>query len=378
MDTSTRMDVEVKEEEVRQTKEVVALETSSFPNPNDIPVKFTTADSIRLFLSSVPVMSIPREMNQVVCLKTCDTAVTALSVFHTYGLQSCPVWDPELEAITGVLSVHDLVALILEIADKVCPEFKPNIEEERLEDAVCLVQMQEIWKQQSAFPVANMSNRNPVVPLNYDASMWDVIRLLALEGYHSVLIRARDGDGLSAVISQSLVAKFLFQHLDKFPTVANKTVHQVLQLGRMPSPEVVHVMEDELTIEAFRRIVQYKVSGIAVVNHHRQIVGVISASDIQQIAPDACLNVLLYISAGKFIKRCQGLRPLVLEPVVSVTPVDTLGIVMEKLVDNRIHRVFVVRTHHGLEQNVLVDVISLRDVLLQFCPYQEEKPEIVT
>jgi hypothetical protein len=33
--------------------------------------------------------------------------------------------------------------------------------------------------------------------------------------------------------------------------------------------------------------------------------------------------------------------------VVSCTPVDTIGMVMEKMLDNAVHRIFVVRTHHG-------------------------------
>ena len=58
-------------------------------------------------------------------------------------------------------------------------------------------------------------------------------------------------------------------------------------------------------------------------------------------------------------------------PVVSVTAIDTVGVAMEKMIDNGIHRLFVVRTHHGMEENVLVDVLSLRDILLQFVPIQQ-------
>jgi hypothetical protein len=79
-----------------------------------------------------------------------------------------------------------------------------------------------------------------------------------------------------------------------------------------------------------------------------------------------------------------------LSKVVSCTPVDTVGMVMEKMLDNAVHRVFVVRTHHGrctrpseertflltypllpiagMEVEVPVAVMALRDVLLLFQP----------
>lgn len=42
--------------------------------------------------------------------------------------------------------------------------------------------------------------------------------------------------------------------------------------------------------------------------------------------------------------------------------------VMEKMLDNDVHRIFVVRTHHGMEQEVPLDVVAMRDLLSLFCP----------
>jgi len=316
-------------------------------------------------------MSMPRERDHVFFLRSDDTLATAMTLLNNYRIQACPVWDEEIGSVIGMLSVNDLAAEIIQIADTVAPGFRPSIRDEKIEDAVRLVEMQEMWATQSALTVANLSKKNPVVALPYDSTMWDVVVKLAVDGCHSVIIKSRNDDGIAAVISQSLVVKVLFQHLDKFPTIAKKTVQQVVQLNRVPAPEIVSIMEDELTLEAFRKIVKARVSGIGVLNHHRKIIGVISASDIRMIAPDAGLNVLLYVTAGEFIKRTQSLNAMTVAPVVSVTAIDTVGMVMEKMIDNGIHRLFVVRTHHGMEENVLVDVISLRDVLLQFVPRQQ-------
>lgn len=354
---------------LHQTQPPSGAPTHLLPsNPNKIPVSFDAGDALRLALQSTPVMSMPQERDRVIYLRSTDTLSTAMTLLNNYRIQACPVWDDEIGSVIGMLSVNDLVAEILQIADIVAPGFKPKLDQEKMEDAIRLVDMQEMWAKTSALAVANLSKKNPVVALRYDATMWDVVLKLAVDGYHSVVIKARDDDGICAVISQSLVLKVLFQHLDKFPTIARKTVQQVVQLNRVPAPEIVSVMEDQLTIDAFRKIVTAGVSGIAVLNHHRKIIGVISASDIRMVAPDAGLNVLLYVTAGEFIKRTQSLNSLIVAPVVSVTAIDTVGIVMEKMIDNGIHRLFVVRTHHGMEENVLVDVISLRDVLLQFVP----------
>jgi len=129
---------------------------------------------------------------------------------------------------------------------------------------------------------------------------------------------------------------------------------------------LVKVTTNELAISAFRKIKEERVTGVAVVNHARQIVGVISASDLRMIGPDASNIMLLYMNCDEFIKHAQATNMNIVQRVVSVTPVDTMGTVIEKMVDNDIHRVFVVRTHHGMEQEVVVGVISLRDVLVEF------------
>jgi len=42
--------------------------------------------------------------------------------------------------------------------------------------------------------------------------------------------------------------------------------------------------------------------------------------------------------------------------------------VMEKMLDNSVHRVFIVRTHHGMEEEIPFGVLSMRDILMLFQP----------
>ena len=54
-------------------------------------------------------------------------------------------------------------------------------------------------------------------------------------------------------------------------------------------------------------------------------------------------------------------RAQVVVPVVTVGLNDTLGVVIERLVDNSIHRVYIADT-----DGVLIGMISIRDVLQAF------------
>ena len=59
----------------------------------------------------------------------------------------------------------------------------------------------------------------------------------------------------------------------------------------------------------------------------------------------------------------------VMGPIVACTPVETLGMVVTKLVDNGIHRVFAIRSKGSNESsllgNVPMSVLSPKDILVE-------------
>ncbi|KAL6046382.1 cell separation during budding [Balamuthia mandrillaris] len=331
---------------------------------NVIPVEYSLKDTIGLALSRTPVSAIPLEKQQVVWVNSRSTVGEVLALLSQHRILSCPVWEPSSNQCLGFVSMIDMVALLLTLAEHLGPSFArspPQGRDVSVEEEVRLEEQRRLWRTQQARNVVDLSRRNPIVPLEYDSSLKDAIQLL-VQGIHQVPVLTRNRDGIQSILSQFLLVKYFSEHMDMFGDKPKLTVQQIMESWSKP---VVSIEEDERVIDALRMIRDMYVSAVAVVDHQKRIVGVISASDMPNLAPDAGLNHLLYTSCKDFIKRARSSNQLVVPKVVSCTPTETLGMVVQKAVDNRVHRVFVVTSHSGLSKDILIGILSLRDILLE-------------
>jgi len=104
-----------------------------------------------------------------------------------------------------------------------------------------------------------------------------------------------------------------------------------------------------------------KVSAVGVVDEDGLLVGVVSGTDLRIIGPHASNFSLLLKPVRELVEQTRELNSVLLVPVVKVRETDTLGIVIEEMEDNCIHRVFVVD-----DEGKPLCVLSMKDVLLEF------------
>jgi len=159
-------------------------------------------------------------------------------------------------------------------------------------------------------------------------------------------------DRLQNYVSQSEIVKILAEK-NAFAPFASKTIKE-LNLG---NNNVIHVKENDRVIEAFKLMIINKVSGVAVVNDQNQIIGQISSSDIQNISKTGEMVQRLYETYAPYrkilVEKYQAPEKLI--TVLSGTQFSEL---LDVIVKNRLHRIFVVG-----ENNILESVISLTDLL---------------
>lgn len=323
--------------------------------------------SLERFFKSVPLLSLGRPHPTVFVLRVTDSLPHALSVLGEHGFLSAPVLN-QANATVGMVSVNDLASALVDMADTVAAEAAGPGGDAAA--AAVPQRLREMWAAHTVGQVLDISGRSPFVPLPHTASVWDALERLGRDGAHSVVVMKEDGSGPEALYSQAAVLAYLFHHLPHFRVIARKMVQQVgtfsQQVGTAHKP--LHVAEDAPLLEAFRLLRDQAVTGVMVVSHGRKLIGVISATDVRMLGAHMERADRLLSSAGAFVHTVQKQNPLLLSKVVSCTPVDTVGMVMEKMLDNAVHRVFVVRTHHGMEEEVPVDVLAMRDILLLFQP----------
>ncbi|KAL6054637.1 cell separation during budding [Balamuthia mandrillaris] len=320
-----------------------------------------TKSSAEQLLSSCLALSIPREKQNVLWVNSSDPASKVLSLMACHRVHGFPVWDDDAKLCIGMVSIHDLVALALEIADYVpAMDNHGRLQEEELQ------KQRSYWHAQRVKPIVDLSRKNEVVPLECNATAWDALVVLA-QGVPRVPVLSQDLQRIDAIISQSLMVKFLYDNIDKFPQKAKRLVHQIIHLNEPGRPHVISVDEDATTIQAFRLIQNHGITAVAVVNAGGQIVGVISATDIELIGGDDWLNHLLFIPCKDFLTYVQQKNAMEnLPPVIDCTPTKTLEGVMKLMVEHHVHRVFVVFTQRGRLKEELVGIVSMKEVLLEF------------
>lgn len=313
-----------------------------------------------------------------------DPVDTALSTCAAFRVSSCPVWNGSLQKCVGLIDLNDIVTLVANISDRVIgSNFVRSISSGEAEIAKKkLDMMSDLWRSETVQNVMNLSGRNPMIPLPYNSTLYDAVEILA-QGIHRMPLMSPNNDDVIAIVSQSLVIQFLADHLDKLGEKPKLLVHQILaheERDAVADPmavrnpyHIVSVAQDDLVIDAFRKIRDEQISGVAVLDQRTRyrMEGVISTSDIKSvIIPGVGFHSLLYGQAGEFIKFLQQQNDTTVGPIIACTPIETLGMAVTKLVDNGIHRVFVVRSyrteeHPTLLGNVPMSVLSPTNVLVE-------------
>lgn len=167
--------------------------------------------------------------------------------------------------------------------------------------------------------------------------------MVNLVNIHRLPTFTLSGD-LVGVLSQSDIVYTLASNIHLFP-IANKRVKDI-GLG---IKAVISVPQDATLRDAFSKIKEHKISGIAVVDENEQLVGSVSAADIKII--DGKAHSLDKLSSP--VKDFKGDKK-----TVTVTTDLSIQEVFEKFAHERAHRAFVIGQNFKL-----VGVITLIDLL---------------
>jgi len=229
------------------------------------------------------------------------------------------------------------------------------------EDFWKLVQEEEIFQKKTVDRVmmSPVSVRNPFHPVKRGYSLFSVFEILAREhNVHRVPIVDEDRMLLS-IVTESQAIKFLKKNLNLLGGIKD------LPVGKMRgvTKEVISVSINDEAIVAFQKMIDHKVYGVAVLDEKGMLIENISMRDLKAIAADCACFWRLYQTVRSFLERVKDenkskkkVRP---DHVITCEETDTLEMVINKLADNNIHRVYIV------EDKKPIGVVALRDVIFQ-------------
>eukprot|EP01125_Pyxidicula_operculata_P002488 TRINITY_DN12349_c0_g1_i1.p1 TRINITY_DN12349_c0_g1~~TRINITY_DN12349_c0_g1_i1.p1 ORF type:complete len:289 (-),score=57.76 TRINITY_DN12349_c0_g1_i1:97-963(-) len=260
---------------------------------------------------------------------TCQEALATMNLFNITGL---PLFSPET-GYFGFISVFDImtyVALFSHFKDELgaSSQLKPFANLERpISDLVAISEESKsgLWK-----------------TYGQDETLSSLADKMS-SGIHRLLVAYNDE---ARLLTQTDVVKYLYKHnVDE-----NLTKKTLSELGMGQSTNVVTIKSSVTALAGFREIYNHKVTGIAVVDDHGKMVHTLSSSDVRVLTEENLKDLFLPVSdyLKKYSERSSE---------IFVGPQATLREAMAKLIEGRVHRVWV------CEGNVPLGVVTMSDII---------------
>jgi CBS domain-containing protein len=292
---------------------------------------------------------------KLVCIDENQTVAEALEILKDSKIISLPVRNAK-NTLVGMLDVLDLITLCVTKFSKVS------------------IMAYDSWQQMEEFAekkvkdLLNISGRNNWCSVDYKAPLVTLTSFLSKPNFHRIVVLNEVKD-VVGIISQSKLVEVLY---NKRESLSDKLKITAKELARSP---VESIDMNKFVIDAFRKIWDQQVTGIAVVDEQGKLVGNISASDLTRThyKPIGPIIHDLYqpIKYFNYIRTSSKDKILMAEmpryPPITVQPNDTLEAVMKTIVENKIHRVYLVD-----DNSKPVGVISLGDIIAALFGKQSE------
>eukprot|EP01089_Gocevia_fonbrunei_P016838 TRINITY_DN531_c0_g1_i1.p1 TRINITY_DN531_c0_g1~~TRINITY_DN531_c0_g1_i1.p1 ORF type:complete len:293 (-),score=48.80 TRINITY_DN531_c0_g1_i1:78-956(-) len=282
------------------------------------------------FLLVTTVADVTKDEQQDLVVIPSDSSIEkAFQLLVDNDIYSAPVQNSEGTFI-GLAEIKDFVDYILLIYGK-----GPRSIDELKLDKTAALDIQNI---------INFSKSNPFVYIEEGASIYKAIKLLSATKLRRFAIMNSKKQVLT-MLSQSTVVKFIYNNIDKFSACVERPLSDFF--GKEP---VITIAESKTALDALEMISLNKVSGIAIVNAQGEMTGNISVTDLKFAANKSDKLLLPLV---EFWHE----SPSHLGTIIDVSLTDTIKDALAKLVQTKVHRLYV------LDGKKPVNVISLSDFL---------------
>jgi len=231
------------------------------------------------------------------------------------------VVDDEKPGVWGFVDVLDIMSCVLEITTESRDITKESVQNLKWEGQCFIRQMTGM--------LVNISRSNPFQTVTLDATLMDVVNILAEEVHR---VGVTDGGRLINVVSQSDIVSFLTTHGVYIGSSIGKPIAQ----AGLPPLGVVSVGDDLNIVDCLKFMVEHKLSAVPVVDKNGRMVANFSATDL--LGLNESNFSLLQLSVKKFLFSVHGFP----KPPVVCTTADTVEAVLLKLEVHKVHRVYIV------------------------------------
>eukprot|EP00035_Acanthoeca_spectabilis_P024881 m.455842 g.455842 ORF g.455842 m.455842 type:complete len:496 (-) comp20943_c0_seq1:184-1671(-) len=304
------------------------------------PIKAERAQISAIFNQLTCYDMIP-DSGKIVVLDTKLKVKKAFAALVHHGIRAAVLWDSSSQQYVGMITVSDFINILRKYY------VSPLVKIEELEDH----QIQ-TWRDITA---ADKTRPLTLVCIDPNASLYDAVQTLRTSRVHRLpVIDTHTGNALY-IATLSKILRYVRQAVawDMCPKLMSSSVKD-LQIGTVKN--VAAVSEDTPLISVLNVFSERRISALPVISSEGTVIDIYVKTDAIMLARDRSYNNLdVPVSAALKARHAQfdGVQTCLLE--------DTLEQVLDRMVENDLHRLIIVDQHKRL-----IGVLSLSDILSLF------------
>lgn len=287
------------------------------------------------------------ESAKLIFIKSNLAVEEAFNVLTTHNLTSLPVeeYDDDVNCLT--FDYTDLNAYLLLVLGKLQVSeqtFAQNPYYKNPEEVKELIAKAKRGQQVPVKFVCQLAPKNPFFKLSETENLSSVVEILG-SGVHRIAITNESSTKITGILSQRRLIKYFWDNARRFPSLEPIFQFPISELN-IGNSKVISIYGDEPLINALIKMNVEKISSIAVVDHHMNLLGNISVTDVKHVTKSS-QSPLLHKTCLHFISIILNYRGLEdgkdSFPIFHVYPSSSLARTIAKIVATKSHRLWVVR-----------------------------------
>ncbi|EGG23822.1 cystathionine-beta-synthase domain-containing protein [Cavenderia fasciculata] len=277
-----------------------------------------------------------------------DTKLVVKSAFYALeenGIKSAPLWSPDLQDFTGMITVSDFIDILLYYYNK--PK-SDNIFQD-----MGIHRIETFWRE------INVERPKTLIYTEPETNLFEAASLLLKYKIHRLpVVDKKETNSILHILTHSRILAFMMKSLPDLPSGLLSCTLGSLGIGTFEN--VCTVSVDTPLVQVLKLLSEKKISAVPILDESDKVVDVYSKGDVtlmakQGILSPSDLDKPVHQVLSTFSRLWQ--RP---EQVYSCTKNDKLGDVIEKCIKKRVHRLIVV----AIDSSKKVEgILSLSDIL---------------
>lgn len=261
------------------------------------------------------------------------------------GVRSAPLWDSKNQKFVGMLTITDFILIL----QKYYREANAKIEE--LEEHKI-----ETWRE------VLKEYRRPFIFLRPEDTLFDAVKILIKNKVHRLPIIDPVTGNVTCIVTHKRILRYLYLFIYDMPQ-PQFLQQSISELSIGTYDKIRTISKATPIFEALNIFVSTRVSALPVVDENQKLVNIYSKFDVIDLAAEKSYNNLdISVTEALDYRRNR------FDGVASCTKTESLGIIMERIVNKEVHRLVVVDT-----ENRVQGIISLSDILSFIILKQEEQ-----